>query len=129
MALQWVRLAANIASHDKTLATVGSRGGKGAMAVYMFALAWSGGQATDGYIPAAVLPMLHGTPADAALLVRAGLWEECPNGWRIHNYTLRQQSAGDTADSRRSRQRGAAKGNCRRWHGLDCGCWQDVGAD
>jgi len=43
MGLPWVRLDANIASHDKTIKALGHRNGKGAMALYVFALGWSGG--------------------------------------------------------------------------------------
>lgn len=125
MSLPWVRLDSNIASHDKTLAALGMRGGKGSLAVYMFALAWSGGHSTDGHIPAAALPMLHGTPADAATLVRVGLWDECPEGgWNIHNYAQRQELALVTEVKRRSQRLAALRTNCQRWHGPECGCWQ-----
>lgn len=126
MSLPWVRLDANIASHDKTLAAMGQRGGKSAMAVYCFGLAWSGGHSTDGHIPRAALPMLHGTPADALILERVGLWDADPdgNGWWIHNYAQRQELALVTELKRRSQRLAALRTNCIRWHGPDCGCWQ-----
>jgi hypothetical protein len=95
------------------------------MAVYMFALAWSGGHSTDGHIPPAALQVLHGTRADAELLVRVGLWDVCPNGgWQIHNYAQRQELALVTEVKRRAQRLAAIRTNCVRWHGPDCGCWQ-----
>lgn len=125
MSLPWVRLDANIASHDKVLDALGRRGGKGAIAVYVFALAWSGGHSTDGHIPRAALPMLHGTPGDAATLVAVGLWDADPDGdgWWVHNWTERQELAVITEAKREAKRRGAARTNCIRWHGPDCGCW------
>src|SRR3954469_14183479 len=102
MGLPWVRLDGDIATHDKTLSAVHQRGGKGAMAVYMFALAWSGAHATDGHIPAAALRLLHGTPADARILTQAGLWETNGDGWNIHNYAQRQELALTTEIKRRN---------------------------
>lgn len=126
MSLPWVRLDAGIASHDKTLKALGCKGGKAAMAVYVFGLAWSGGHGTDGHIPKAALPMLHGSPADASVLTRAGLWDEDPegDGWVIHNYATRQELALVTEVKRRSQRLAAHRTNCIRWHGPECGCWQ-----
>lgn len=126
MGLPWVRLDANIATHDKTLAAVSIRGGKAAMAVYQFALAWSGGQGTDGHIPYAALPMIHGTKQDAAILCMVGLWEQNGSGWNIHNFGERQElRAVSEALTHAARVR-SLKANCIRWHGPDCGCWKDA---
>jgi ribonuclease I len=124
MGLPWVRLDGDIHTHDKTLAALNQRGGKGAMAVYMFALSWSGSHATDGHIPTTALRMLHGTPADARLLVDVGLWEPNGDGWNIHNYALRQQLTIVTELKRKAQRLGALRANCIRWHGPDCNCWQ-----
>jgi hypothetical protein len=128
MSLPWVRLDANIASHDKMLDLLGRPRGKEAAAVYCFALGWSGGHGTDGHIPAAALPLLHGTKAHANALVQANLWELDPagNGWWIRNYATRQQ-LGVVTEAKRDAQRAAAsKTNCIRWHGPDCGCWKST---
>lgn len=126
MSLPWVRLDANIASHDKTLRALGRRGGKAAMALYVFSLGWSGGHGTDGHIPAAALGLLHGTPHEASILVDVRLWDLDPSGdgWQIHNYAERQELTSVTDAKREAKRRAAARGNCVRWHGPECGCWQ-----
>ena len=126
MSLPWVRLDANIASHDKVLAAIGQRAGKNAMCTYMFALAWSGGHATDGHIPPAALPMLHGTRADAAVLELVGLWDPDPDGdgWWVHNYAQRQETAEVTDLKRAQASRAGRRSGCvRKGHPADCTCW------
>jgi hypothetical protein len=127
MGLPWVRLDSTIASHDKTIRVIGERGGKGAMAVYMFALGWCGAQQTDGFIPRAALPMLHGTPADAKLLEAAELWDADPEGtgWWIRNWDRRQESSAISESKReRARTAGRRSGCVRRGHPAGCTCWQ-----
>lgn len=127
MPLPWVRLDANIAGHDKILALLADPNPRRWQAglSYVFALGWSGGQGTDGRIPTAALPIIHGTPATARLLVVHGLWENgTADGWMIHNYAERQQLAANAAATHNARRLSAAKANCVRWHGPDCGCWQ-----
>ena len=126
MGLPWVRLDSNITSHDKVLEVLSSARGKGAMAVYMFSLAWSGGHSTDGHIPAAALPMIHGTRGDANVLVHCGLWDldADGHGWWIRNYAQRQELSLVTEVKRRAQRLAAVRTNCVRWHGPECGCWQ-----
>jgi hypothetical protein len=126
MALPWVRLDGNIASHDKILNLLSDPSPKRwqAAASYMFALGWSGAHGTDGHIGTAALPMVHGTPATARLLQKYGLWDEATAGYRIRNFDQRQELT-IVAEAKRHMQRiGARKGNCIRHHGKDCGCWQ-----
>ena len=133
MPLPWVRLDTNIALHDKMLHLLSDPSPKRwqAAASYMFALGWSGGTGTDGHVPKAALPFIHGTPATARLLVKYSLWEEAINGWQIHNYAERQELEVVAASKRAAQRAGAIKGNCIRYHGRDCGCWRqglgDVG--
>jgi hypothetical protein len=127
MGLPWVRLDGTIPSHDKTLAALAHTSGKAAMAVYMFSLAWSGAHGTDGHIPLAALPMIHGTRRDAHTLRAVGLWDDHPHGgWQIHNWDTRQQLSVVTEIKRHTQRVSAARTNCLRWHGPDCGCWQDT---
>lgn len=115
MSLPWVRLDANIASHDKTIRAMGMKGGKGAMCLYVFALGWAGGQGTDGHIPTAALPMLHGTRAEARILEAVELWDADPDGdgWWVRNWGQRQESH-EVTEAKRERARNAAMS---RWHG------------
>lgn len=127
MALPWVRLDANIATHDKILHLLTDPSPKKwqAVASYMFALAWSGGQGTDGDVYTASLPMIHGNPTTARLLVKYGLWEEATNGWTIRNYTTRQELLVVSEAKRRAQQLAARKTNCKKRHGPDCECWKE----
>lgn len=127
MALPWVRLDANIAGHDKTLNLLTDPSPKRwqAAASYMYALAWSGGHGTDGKIPTAALPFVHGTTVTARLLVKYGFWQEATAGWTIRNFDSRQELL-IISESKRAAQRAAAvKTNCQRYHGQDCGCWRN----
>jgi hypothetical protein len=127
MALPWVRLDANIASHDKIVRLVGGRDGYRAGFVYVCALGWSGGQGTDGVIPKAVLPMLHGTERIAKLLIDHGLWDDSGNGsYHIRNFEARQELRLITDAKRATDSDRGRKGNCIRWHGPDCGCWKEA---
>jgi hypothetical protein len=125
VALPWVRLDSNIASHDKMLALIHHPSAHRwrAAAVYPFALGWSGAAGTDGHIPFHALGQVHGTKPVAALLVEVGLWVPDPLGWTIPNWAERQQVSGTSDAIRRAKAVGAMKGNCIRWHGKDCGCW------
>lgn len=129
MALPWVRLDSNIASHDKILHLLSDPSPKKwqAVASYMFALGWSGGQGQDGHVPTAALPMVHGTQATARLLVKYGLWDEATAGFQIRNFEARQQSSSTAETIRAQKAAGAIKGNCIRHHGPDCGCWKTNG--
>jgi hypothetical protein len=131
MALPWVRLDSNIAGHDKILALLSDHSPKRwqAVASYVFALGWAGGQGTDGYIPTAALAHVHGTSTTAKLLVSYGLWEPGIGGWRIHNWDQRQQLAATTEQIRLAQRLGALKANCVRHHGPECGCWREAMGD
>lgn len=126
MSLPWVRLDANIASHDKVVNLLSDPSPKRWQAAFSYAcaLGWSGGQGTDGRIVAAALPMVHGTATTARLLVKYSLWDEAAGGYQIRNFEQRQELA-IVAESKRAAQRaGAIKGNCIRHHGPECGCWR-----
>jgi hypothetical protein len=127
MALPWVRLDANIASHDKMLHLLADPSPKRyqAAASYMFGLAWSGGTGTDGHIPVTALPFIHGTQVTARLLVKYHLWVEATAGWQIRNFDQRQELTIVSESKRAAQRAGALKANCRRFHGPDCGCWRN----
>jgi hypothetical protein len=126
MGLPWVRLDSGIPAHDKILHLLSDPSPKRwqASSSYMFSLAWSGGQGTDGHIPTAALPFVHGTVATARLLVKYHLWEEALAGYQIRNYDQRQELLIVSETKRAAQRAGALKANCRRHHGPDCGCWR-----
>jgi hypothetical protein len=118
MSLPWVRIDANIASHDKVLNLLDDPSPKRwqAFASYVCAIGWSADRGTDGRVPPNALPFIHANPSTARLLVRHGLWHETPNGWEIHNYAVYQATAHVIDAQRREAQRAA----CIRWHGSEC---------
>jgi hypothetical protein len=91
----------------------------------MFSLAWSGGQGTDGEIPAGVLPFIHGSAPAARLLEKYGLWDVITTGWKIRNFDIRQELAMVAEIKRAAKKAGGIKGNCVKYHGKECGCWRD----
>lgn len=131
MPLPWVRLDSNIGSHDKITDLLCDPSPKRwqAYASYVTALAWSGGQGTDGRIPASALPFVHGNTTTARLLVKHRLWEEGPACWHIVNYSERQQLSVVTDAKKAAQSAGARKANCKRFHDADCkdcgGPWDD----
>ena len=125
MGLPWVRLDANISTHDKILylASDPSAARWQAAFSYVCALAWSGGQGTDGRIPTAALGIVHGNAKTARLLVKYRLWTEAVAGYQIVNFGLRQQTSMASDAIRTAQSTGGKRGNCHRHHGE--GCWSD----
>jgi len=129
MALPWVRLDSNIATHDKILALLDEKPEATAYRAafsYICSLGYCGGHSTDGLIQFSALPFVHGTKKTAELLVRHFLWRPDPLGWTVPHWAERQQSEAVTQSIRNARRAGALKANCRRWHGETCNCWENV---
>lgn len=122
MGLPWARLDVNIASHDKMLNLLSDPAAARfqASASYMFGIAWSVGHGTDGRIPAAVLPFIHGTKKTADLLVHYGLWLPATGAWIIPNFADYQQTTEHTRVIESIRSTAGTKANCVRWHGPHC---------
>lgn len=127
MPLPWVRLDVNIGSHDKVLQLLADPSPRRwqAYASYMTALGWAGGHGTDGRIPKAALPFVHGNETTARLLVKYRLWEERTAAWQIVNYDERQETSVVTDAKRAAQSMGGKKARCRANHGPDCGCWRE----
>ena len=127
MSLPWVRLDANIGTHDKTLELLDHKDGPRAFTLYVCSIGWAGGHGTDGHIPKhalrAIAPSLRTPEKLAQLLVDVRLWEYVEGGWQIRNYLERQQSSSVSEAVSAQKSAAAQKANCRRWHGSDCGCW------
>jgi hypothetical protein len=112
MGLPWVRLDTQFASNHKILYLIEDRKWRAAF-VWLASLAHAGAQGTDGFVPAAALPLLHGTKAEAKALVDVGLWQETPGGWQINSWTEHQPTS-EEMQMRRKRAQNAAMA---RWHG------------
>lgn len=110
MALPWVRLDTQWPHNPKFLQLVEDRKWR-AIAVYMGGLAWVGAQGQDGFIPAAALPMFHGTKKDAAALIDVGLWHARTGGWDINDWADYQPTS-EEQQRRSDRARIAAE---KRW--------------
>jgi hypothetical protein len=128
--VSWVRIDDRAPEHRKQLAA-------GAVASWLWVcgLAYANRQpARDGFVPAAVLPMLYPIPGvtkQAARLVDAGLWERVEGGFQIHDYldfqpsraeveqaSARKAEAGrrgglKSGEARRSKSEAAAQGNAK----------------
>jgi hypothetical protein len=125
MGLPWVRLDANIATHDKILALASDPSALRWQAAfsYICALAWSGGHGTDGKIPSAALGIVHGNQKTARLLVKYRLWSEATAGFQIVNFERRQQVNSASEAIKTAQSQGGKRGNCLRHHG-DL-CWKN----
>jgi hypothetical protein len=111
MPLPWVRLDSNFPQNPKILDLLAEKDGHRAAFVYLCGLAYSGAHGTDGYLPRGCLVFLHAKPADAAKLVKHGLWHEDIGGWLVHGWSEFQLSSMEN-EARRERARAAAR---RRW--------------
>jgi hypothetical protein len=96
--MSWVRLEDTFPEHPK----IDKVGGDAAW-LHVCALAYCNRNETDGLVPAGSVTRLSDrkNPRSlAARLVDAGLWEDDPNGWRIHDYLHYQPSRAQRDKSR-----------------------------
>lgn len=112
MALPWVRLDTAFPMNPKVLGLAADRHWQG-IASYVCGLAYSGGQGTDGFLPASSLPFVHGTTRTAEQLEGAGLWVPGLGGWTINGWAEFQPSTSEHEDRRKRAQAAAYS----RWHG------------
>lgn len=108
--MPWFRVDDTLAFHSKTLAA-----GNAAMGLWVRAGAWSMQQLTDGHVPANVAKQL-GTKAEARRLCDSGLWDECADGYRFHEWDGRQPTAEDVKHMHEVKGAAATYGNHIRWH-------------
>lgn len=124
--MTWVRLYTDLPRHDKILRLMASPKGREAVGVYAFALAWSGDQRTDGFIPDYAVPVLHASRGHVALLEGVGLWDRIDHGWSIHNWNQRQETQAELAEAKKRKRKAA----CDRYqregkHPQGCRCWDE----
>lgn len=101
----WFKVDDTFALHPKVLAA-----GNAAIGLWIRAGAWSAGQLTDGYIPDTLLSSLGATKQQANALVKAGLWDREPDGYRFHDWPVYQPMR---TDVEAAREAGAER--VRRW--------------
>lgn len=126
MSLPWARLDANIATNDKILDLLSCDSPHVWQAAfsYLSSIGWSVGHATDGKVPRASLPFIHGTKETAGLLCDVRLWLPRNGYWQIKNFEKYQQTTIETAKVSTERAKAGSKGGCRKNHGPEC--WSDL---
>lgn len=109
--MPWFKVDDRLAFHPKVM-----RAGNAAMGLWVRAGSWSATHLTDGHIPADLIGSLGGKRQHAEALVKAGLWDAEPDGWRFRDWTDYQPSAKDVKLGREAESQGGSWGNHRRWH-------------
>lgn len=102
--MAWFQVDDQLAMHRKVCDA-----GNAAMGLWVRSGAWSMQNLTEGFVPTSAAKTL-GTKAQAAALVKAGLWTEADGGYQFHEWGTRQMSAEQIADRRRKRAEAGRKG-------------------
>ncbi|MGW8565684.1 hypothetical protein [Isoptericola sp. NPDC055881] len=92
------------------------RATKGARSLWTTALSWCSDQENDGRVPADLLGYLDGTKAEAACLVKVGLWEVVDAGWQFHDWEHYNPDGASQKAKRAAESDGGREGNHVRWH-------------
>lgn len=112
MALPWVRLGTEMPRNHKILALLQMPHGRETAFVWACALAYSGEQGLNGFIPKTALPFIHGKAIDARRLVEVGLFDEAgAGGWNLHDWAEYQPST----EEHQKRSEKATKAANARW--------------
>lgn len=93
----WLKLYDDLPEHPKVVGL-----NHRTFRAHIEALCYASRNLTDGFVPSSVLRRLHADKNVARALVDAGLWEENPHGYVIHNYACVQRSAEQVANERRT---------------------------
>lgn len=107
MGLPWVRLDSGFSQNPKVLHLIEDKKWQ-AVVVYVSSLGYSGHHGTDGFIPQAALPFIHGTKTHANQLVNIGLWVPNRGGFDINGWSEFQPSDEETK-ARKARAKAAAE--------------------
>lgn len=107
--MTWVRIDDGFAEHPKVVGLSDA-----AFRQHVVALCYAGRRDTDGDIPKAA-PFIRKKLSKE--LVDAGLWDEIPTGFAIHDFLIYNPSAERTRSRRDSKAMAGAKGAASRWHG------------
>ena len=94
--MTWFKVDDGFWSHPKTLAL-----SPNAIALWVRAGSYCGKHLTDGYVAAAILPMLQGDTDAADELIKAGLWKPVKKGYAFHDWEQYQDTR-ETVEKRRT---------------------------
>ncbi|WDH77892.1 hypothetical protein PTQ19_10200 [Microbacterium esteraromaticum] len=115
--LPWVRMDTDTHANPKVLDFIEEHGQRAlaAIAVWKFAIEYSGGHGTDGVISRAALRQIHGTPVHARLLVEGGFFEVTDKGWLVSGYDSHQPTRDTVEAMANARSERARKAANARW--------------
>ncbi|MBN9739536.1 hypothetical protein DMP23_00180 [Amycolatopsis sp. A1MSW2902] len=125
--MPWFAVDDGFADHPKAI-----RAGNAALGLWVRAGAWSAKHLTDGFVPDEIA-FMHGTPTQAAKLVRVGLWRVAEGGFQFHDWSddrrnptraevtrRRAENAARQARWRSGRRAGSARADSEQ-HGNESG--------
>lgn len=101
--MPWFRVDDSFHTSRKVFELRAGKGSDAAIALWVMAGAWAAQQNTEGFVPISAVSML-GKAAAAKALVRVGLWEAVPGGYRFHDWTDYQPTKAEV-ESQRKRNR------------------------
>ncbi len=112
--MPWFKVDDALAEHPKVDELLAERDGPHALALWLLAGCWSASQLTDGVIPSGRVKRIPFGKKGARALVRVGLWEEIPEGYRFHDWADYQPSKADVLAKRASDAGRKARGRAQR---------------
>ena len=85
-AVTYIKVDDGFGSHPKVVELGTGARGRAVIGLWMLAALWCGKHLTDGLLPQSVaLSMAKQHEID--LLIKVGLWEKVPEGYRFHDWT------------------------------------------
>lgn len=108
--MTWVRLDDQFADHPKVVGLSAN-----AFRLHVTAICYAARQETDGVIPRGAAFVLAARRY-LIELTGAGLWEDHPSGFLIHDYLEYNPSADEVRSKRNIKAIAGAKGAASRWH-------------
>lgn len=108
--MTWVRLDDQFADHPKVVGLSAK-----AFRLHVTAICYAARQETDGVIPRGVAFVVAARKW-LGELTSAGLWEDHPSGYVIHDYLEYNPSADEVRSKRNSKAMAGARGAAARWH-------------
>lgn len=124
--MTWFKIDDQFADHVKVIELQQHDGWKGAIALWTLAGSWCSRHLKDGEVPTPVVLRLGGTPEEAALLVRVGLWLEREGGYAFHDWAAHNPLRSEV-EAKREAQRDRVKAWRERKRGGERNASRDEG--